>query len=108
MRFCILISNQIISILMPRIHQLFISLFAISFFITSCEFFEGSSHIDADDPNIEYIGRFDYSNPKSVRFDWPGVQIITRFEGTSCSVKLKDGNKEKEIIAHPVHLKAVE
>jgi lysophospholipase L1-like esterase len=82
---------------MPRIHQLFISLFAISFFITSCEFFEGSSHIDADDPNIEYIGRFDFSNPKSVRFDWPGVQIITRFEGTSCSVKLKDGNNDYNV-----------
>jgi len=60
--------------------------------MTSCELFEGSSHIDADDPAIEYIGRFDFSNPKSVRFDWPGVQIRTRFEGTSCSIKLKDGN----------------
>lgn len=47
--------------------------------VTSCEFFEVSSHIDADDPNIEYIGRFDFSNPKSVRFDWPGVQIKSAF-----------------------------
>jgi lysophospholipase L1-like esterase len=65
--------------------------------ITSCEFFESSSHIDPDDPNIEYIGRFDFSNPKSVRFDWPGVQIRTRFEGTSCSIKLKDGNNDYNI-----------
>lgn len=65
--------------------------------ITSCEFFEGSSHIDADDENIEYIGRFDFSNPKSVRFDWPGVQIKTKFEGTSCSIKLKDGNNDYNI-----------
>jgi hypothetical protein len=65
--------------------------------MTSCEFFEGSSYIDADDPNIEYIGRFDFSNPKSVRFDWPGVQIRTRFEGTSCSIKLKDGNNDYNI-----------
>ncbi|MCL4280325.1 MAG: hypothetical protein KJZ60_11720, partial [Ignavibacteriaceae bacterium] len=65
--------------------------------VTSCEFFEVSSHIDADDPNIEYIGRFDFSNPKSVRFDWPGVQIKTRFEGTSCSIKLKDGNNDYNI-----------
>jgi hypothetical protein len=65
--------------------------------ITSCEFFEGSSHIDADDPSIEYIGRFDFSNPKSVRFDWPGVQIRTRFEGTSCSIKLKDGNNDYNV-----------
>lgn len=65
--------------------------------ITSCEFFQSSSHIDPDDPNIEYIGRFDFSNPKSVRFDWPGVQIRTRFEGTSCSIKLKDGNNDYNI-----------
>jgi hypothetical protein len=65
--------------------------------ITSCEFFEGSSHIDADDPSIEYVGRFDFSNPKSVRFDWPGVQIRTKFEGTSCSMKLKDGNNDYNV-----------
>lgn len=82
---------------MPRIHELLITLLAISFLMTSCEFFEGSSHIDADDENIEYIGRVDFSNPKSVRFDWPGVQIRTRFEGTSCSIKLKDGNNDYNV-----------
>lgn len=82
---------------MPRFHDLLITLTAISVLMTSCEFFEGSSHIDADDKNIEYIGRFDFSNPKSVRFDWPGVQIRTRFEGTSCSIKLKDGNNDYNI-----------
>jgi len=80
-----------------KFHKYFITFFSISFLITSCEFFEGSSHIDADDPNIEYIGRFDFSNPKSVRFDWPGVQISTRFEGTSCSMKLKDGNNDYNV-----------
>lgn len=76
---------------------LLISTISILTMITSCEFFEGSSHIDADDPNIEYIGRFDFSNPKSVRFDWPGVQIRTKFEGTSCSIKLKDGNNDYNV-----------
>lgn len=66
-------------------------------FISSCEFFEKSSHIDPDNPSIEYIGRFDFTNPKKVRFDWPGVQIRTRFEGTSCSIKLKDGNNDYNI-----------
>lgn len=59
--------------------------------------FEGPSHIDADDENINYIKRFDFSNPKSVRFDWPGVQINARFGGRSCSVRLKDGNKDYNI-----------
>ena len=80
-----------------KFRELLITLIVISFFMTSCEFFEGSSHIDADDQNIEYIGRFDFSNPKSVRFDWSGVQISTRFEGTSCSMKLKDGNNDYNI-----------
>ncbi len=65
--------------------------------ITSCEFFEGASHIDADNENIEYIGRFDFSNPKSVKFDWSGVQIRIRFEGTSCSMKLKDGSNDYNV-----------
>ena len=74
-----------------------ISTISVLTMLTSCEFFESSSHIDADDENIEYIGRFDFSNSKSVRFDWPGVQIRTRFEGTSCSIKLKDGNNDYNI-----------
>ena len=82
---------------MPRSHVLFILILSVSLLITSCEFFEGSSHIDADDENIEYIGRFDFSNQKSVKFDWPGVQISTRFEGTSCSIKLKDGKNDYNI-----------
>jgi len=32
-----------------------------------------------------------------VRFDWPGVQIRARFEGTSCSLRLKDGNNDYDI-----------
>jgi lysophospholipase L1-like esterase len=73
------------------------SVLAILVALTSCEFFRRSSHIDPDDPNIEYIGRFDFRNPKSVRFDWPGVQIRARFEGTSCSIKLKDGSNDYNV-----------
>ena len=80
-----------------NIYLYLIALLLIFFFSTSCEFFEGSSHIDADDEHIEYIGRVDFSNSKSVRFDWPGVQISARFEGTSCSMKLKDGNNDYNV-----------
>jgi len=75
----------------------YLTIIPLILMLTSCEFFQTSSHIDPDDPNIEYIGRFDFSNPKSVRFDWPGVQIRTRFEGTSCSIKLKDGNNDYNV-----------
>jgi len=81
----------------PQIHEYYLLLIITSLLFSSCEIFEGSSHIDADDSNIEYIGRFDFSNPKIVRFDWPGVQIRTRFEGTSCSIKLKDGNNDYNV-----------
>ncbi len=74
-----------------------ILLLAPAIILVSCEIFQGSSHIDADDSNIEYIGRFDFSQPGNVRFDWPGVHFKTRFEGTSCSMKLKDGNNDYNI-----------
>ncbi|MBN2104142.1 endoglucanase [bacterium] len=47
--------------------------------------------IDADDPNIQYIGRFNLTDPKKAVFDWPGVAIRARFEGTRCSIRLRDG-----------------
>jgi len=65
--------------------------------VSSGKFNESTSYISADNPNIEYIGRFDFSRPGIVRFDWPGVQIKTHFSGTFCSVKLKDGNNDYNI-----------
>jgi lysophospholipase L1-like esterase len=49
--------------------------------------------IAADDPSIEYVGRVDHSNPKSPRFDWPGITIRARFTGRSIGVYLKDAAK---------------
>ncbi|MEJ2614929.1 MAG: hypothetical protein P8Z35_08225, partial [Ignavibacteriaceae bacterium] len=60
--------------------------------------FQNSSIIDADDPLIQYIGRFDFTNPKKVVYDWAGVYIIARFEGTSCSIRLDDHKNEYAII----------
>jgi lysophospholipase L1-like esterase len=54
--------------------------------------------IDSDDPNIQYAGRFDFSNPKKVSFDWAGVSVKARFEGTSCSVRLADHMNEYAVI----------
>ncbi len=53
--------------------------------------------IDAADPNIEYIGRFDFSNPKKVVFDWAGVYICAKFEGTACSIRIHDSTDEYAI-----------
>jgi len=54
--------------------------------------------IDADNPHIQYIGRFEHSNPKKAAFDWPGVYICATFEGTSCSIRLKDTLNEYAVI----------
>ena len=35
-----------------------------------------SGIIDADNPYIQYIGRFNFSDPKSVEFDWPKFLIL--------------------------------
>lgn len=53
---------------------------------------------DADNPNISYVGRFNNKDPKNVTYDWPGVQIYTKFEGTSCSLRLKDRANEYAVI----------
>ena len=55
---------------------------------------ENTGIIDADDPNIQYIGRVNLSDPKKVIFDWPGVFICASFEGTSCSIRLKNHKLE--------------
>src|SRR5262245_21850976 len=38
---------------------------------------------DADDPNIQYVGRINFTNPKQVRFDLSAVSITARFTGTA-------------------------
>ncbi len=59
---------------------------------------ESTGIIDSDDPNIQYVGRFDFTNPKKVAFDWAGVSVRARFEGTSCSIRLDDRKNEYAVI----------
>jgi lysophospholipase L1-like esterase len=59
---------------------------------------EKSGVIDADNPYIQYIGRFDHTNPKHVEFDWPGVYICATFEGTRCAIRLNDHANEYAVI----------
>jgi hypothetical protein len=44
----------------------------------------------ADDPNIQYFGRWDLRDPLHPRFSWPGVSLRTEFTGTSIGVRLDD------------------
>lgn len=45
--------------------------------------------IPADNPNIQYVGRICFDNPKQPRFTFPGVQINARFTGTSLKMIAK-------------------
>lgn len=78
-------------------YYLILSIVLIGAFVSSSKIYESQTHIKVDNPNIEYIGRFDFSRPGVIRFDWPGVQIKTRFSGTYCAIKLKDGNNDYNI-----------
>jgi len=49
-----------------------------------------STFIPADDPRIQYSGRFDFSNPRAPRFQWPAVSIKAVFQGTSIGILLDD------------------
>jgi len=46
--------------------------------------------IGADHPNIQYIGRFDFSDPKSPTCAWPGSTIRARYEGRMIAILLND------------------
>ncbi|CAN5193200.1 SGNH/GDSL hydrolase family protein [soil metagenome] len=46
--------------------------------------------IPASDPNIQYIGRFDFSDKEKPVFMYSGCMIRTSFTGTSINIILKD------------------
>ena len=46
--------------------------------------------IEADNKDIRYIGRFDFTDPKKPKFWAPGAYIQARFRGTSCAILVND------------------
>jgi len=46
--------------------------------------------IKADNDNIQYTGRIDFSNPQKPRFWSPGVYIKARYRGAYCEVVFRD------------------
>lgn len=43
-----------------------------------------------DNPNIQYVGRIDFSNKRLPRFWQPGVYFSVKFKGDKCEVILND------------------
>jgi hypothetical protein len=46
--------------------------------------------IPANNPNIQYYGRWDMSDSLHPRHSWPGVFVYTEFSGTSIGVRMTD------------------
>ena len=53
--------------------------------------------IAPDDPLLRYTGRFDFSDARAPRFDWPAVTIEAAFEGSSLAVLLEDGKNSYDV-----------
>ena len=64
--------------------------------------------IEADHPNIQYVGRINFEESKAPLIYWPGTIIVAKFEGTSLKLKLNDLSGQNfynviidDIDAHP-------
>lgn len=48
--------------------------------------------IPASDEHIQYTGRISFANPERPAFNFPGIQVIAAFEGTSLKMLAKPGS----------------
>ncbi|HZL09680.1 MAG TPA: SGNH/GDSL hydrolase family protein [Prolixibacteraceae bacterium] len=65
-------------------------IFAFIFLQIGLSGFTQSRFIPASNEAIRYVGRFDFSNPQEVRYDWSGVYMQFSFRGTECAVRMSD------------------
>lgn len=49
-----------------------------------------STTVPANDPRIQYYGRWDFSDSTAPAHSWPGVYIVAKFQGTSVGIKMND------------------
>ncbi|MFT6716295.1 MAG: lysophospholipase L1-like esterase [Saprospiraceae bacterium] len=61
---------------------------AFTFMCISCT--NAQTHIAADNTNIQYIGRVDFSDPLQPSYTYPGVSINAKFNGTDISAVIHD------------------
>lgn len=53
--------------------------------------------VTADNPQINYYGRFDFSVPSAPKFNWSGSLIEAAFSGNSIGVNIQDGQADYDI-----------
>lgn len=64
--------------------------FAFIILLITISGFSQSKFIPVNNEAIRYVGRFDFSNPKEVRYDWSGVYFQFSFRGKECALKMSD------------------
>jgi hypothetical protein len=47
---------------------------------------------------VHYVGRFDFSQPGTARFEWPGTGVVARFEGTGVTALLSQSPMGFEVV----------
>lgn len=70
----------------------------------ACGRVQRTGFIQADHPDLRYVGWFDRSTPSAPRFAWAGSQIIAHFSGTSVQAHIaqrpfEDRQREQDRIA---------
>ncbi|WP_430809788.1 MULTISPECIES: SGNH/GDSL hydrolase family protein [unclassified Carboxylicivirga] len=71
--------------------RVLISLIVGMILIGSAMSVQGQKQVDADNKAFVYSGRFDFTNPKAVRYDWPGTSIYFQFTGKQLSFVIEGG-----------------
>jgi lysophospholipase L1-like esterase len=77
--------------------RLIIFIFIGEVFFLSSSSLEAAATILPNDPRIQYSGRIDFSNPQTPLFDWPGVSINSRFQGTSIGFLIQGGQNNFDV-----------
>jgi hypothetical protein len=80
---------------MKRTHDCTITLLFILFTVPLLS--QAEVLITPDNAQINYYGRFDFSNPSAPRFNWSGSIIEAAFSGNSIGINLKDGQADYDI-----------
>jgi lysophospholipase L1-like esterase len=57
--------------------------------------------VAADNLKIQYVGRFDFANPKQAKFAWTGAQITFTFEGTLCNLLMNNFSEGNDKTGNP-------
>ena len=96
-RFSLQYADVPVSLIMTRTANIYLRMFKMRMgfvFITMVLLCNSSVvasiTIPANDPNIQYYGRWDFSNPSAPSHSWPGVYIFAVFQGTSIGMITDD------------------